>query len=120
MELLDEIARLKQINSDILDLLDKLVRKQVLLEHQLRQQEKLKVEKPIPSPVNPPKKESHRLWVRAGDICRSKRNPDSLLPISHSNWYRGVKEGRFPPPKKFGRMSLWRLEDIKKLVESCG
>ncbi len=118
MDLLAEIARLKQINSDILDLLDQFVRKQVLLERQLRQPEKLPLEKSIPSPVNPPNKESRRLWVRAGDICRSKRNPDSLLPISHSNWYRGVKEGRFPLPKKFGRMSLWRLEDIKQLVDS--
>jgi hypothetical protein len=118
MDLLTEIALLKQINSEFLDLLDKLVRKQVLLEHHLRQQEKLKTEKLTPSPATPPKKENARLWVRAGDICRSKRNPDSLLPISHSNWYRGVKEGRYPQAKKFGRMSLWRVEDIKKLVDS--
>ena len=118
MELLGEIARLKRINSEILELLDQLVRKQVLLENELRRQEKLRVEKPITTQAVPPKKESHRLWVRAGDICRSKRNPDSLLPISTSNWYRGVKEGRFPPPKKFGRMSLWKLADIKRLVES--
>ena len=69
MELFGEIARLKRINSEILELLDQLVRKQVLLEKELRQQEKLRVEKPIATQAVPPKKESHRLWVRAGDIC---------------------------------------------------
>lgn len=106
MELLGEIARLKRINSETLELLDQLVRKQVLLESELRQQEKLRVEKPIATQAVPPKKEDRRLWVRAGDICRSKRNPGSLLPISTSNWYRGVKEDTFPFPQKFERMSL--------------
>ena len=53
------------------------------------------------------------------DICRSSKNPKSLLPISPSSWYRGVKEGRFPKPRKLGRMSIWRLEDIKHLAESA-
>ena len=63
MELLGEIARLKRINSEILELLDQLVRKQVLLENELRRQEKLRVEKPIETKAVPPKKESHRLGV---------------------------------------------------------
>ena len=31
----------------------------------------------------------------------------------------GVKEGRFPKPRKMGRMSIWRLADIKLLAESA-
>ena len=85
MELLGKITRPKRINSEILELLDQLVRKQVLLENKLRQQEKLRVEKPIATQAVPPKKEGGRLWARAGNICRSKRNPGSLLPISTSN-----------------------------------
>ena len=116
MELLAEISKLKQINSELIELLDQLVRKQVHYEHQLQERAKAptpkqKVEQSLPKP------ESQRLWVRVKDICRSKQTPDSMLPISRSAWYRGVEEGRFPQPKKFGRMALLKYEDIKNLID---
>lgn len=116
MELLAEISRIKRINAEVIELLDQLVRKQAHYEHQLKERvkappPKTQVEKPQPQ------RESHRLWVRLKDICRSKDNPDSMLPISRSAWLRGVEEGRFPQPKKFGRMTLWRYEDIKNLID---
>jgi prophage regulatory protein len=116
MELLNEIAKLKRINSDLLDLLDQLVRKEVEYEQQRAKQAKLQAKslKLVPAQPMP---DSQKLWVRVGDICRTERNPDSLLPISRSTWYKGLVEGRFPAPKKFGRMSLWKLEGIKRLVE---
>lgn len=44
--------------------------------------------------------------------------PKGLIPVSRSTWYAGIKDGRFPPPIKLGeRVSVWRSEDIRKLIE---
>ena len=43
----------------------------------------------------------------------------ALYPIiSRSAWYLGIKTGRYPKPVKLGpRMSAWRAEDIRALIE---
>lgn len=42
-----------------------------------------------------------------------------LIPISKSTWWLGVQTGRFPKPTKLGRkISAWRVEDIKSLIEN--
>lgn len=42
----------------------------------------------------------------------------SVIPVSKSTWWNGIKEGRFPKPTKIGpRVSAWRVEDIRALVE---
>ncbi|RUR08562.1 helix-turn-helix transcriptional regulator [Legionella septentrionalis] len=42
-----------------------------------------------------------------------------LIPIGKSTWWEGVRSGRFPKPVKLGpRITAWRVEDIKKLIES--
>lgn len=44
--------------------------------------------------------------------------PD-ILPISKSNFYAGIKEGKFPPPVKLGpRTSTWRESEIRQIVEN--
>ncbi|KTD59295.1 helix-turn-helix transcriptional regulator [Legionella shakespearei] len=41
-----------------------------------------------------------------------------LIPISKSTWWAGVKEGYFPKPIKLSpRVTAWRVEDIKQLIE---
>jgi prophage regulatory protein len=41
-----------------------------------------------------------------------------MLSISRSNWWRGVREGRYPQPIKLGpRTTCWRESDILKLIE---
>jgi predicted DNA-binding transcriptional regulator AlpA len=41
-----------------------------------------------------------------------------LIPVSKSTWWQGVKDGRFPKPVKLGaRITAWRAEDIKLLIE---
>ncbi|HAU1183604.1 TPA: AlpA family phage regulatory protein [Legionella pneumophila] len=43
----------------------------------------------------------------------------SLIPIGKSTWWNGVKSGRFPKPIKLGsRITVWRVEDIRKLLDS--
>lgn len=41
-----------------------------------------------------------------------------IIPVSRATWYQGIKDGRFPKPIKLGeRISVWRVEDIRALVE---
>jgi predicted DNA-binding transcriptional regulator AlpA len=41
----------------------------------------------------------------------------SLIPVSKSTWWAGVKSGRYPKPVKLGeRITAWRAEDISALI----
>ncbi len=43
--------------------------------------------------------------------------PDGPLPISRSGFWAGVKDGRFPKPRKISaRVTVWRAEDIHALL----
>lgn len=49
---------------------------------------------------------------------RSILAPEGPIPVSKSTWWAGVKDGRFPKPIKLGdRVTVWRVEDIKRLIE---
>lgn len=42
----------------------------------------------------------------------------ALYPVSASTWWAGVRSGRFPKPVKLGdRITAWRVEDIRALIE---
>lgn len=44
----------------------------------------------------------------------------AIIPVKKSCWWEGVNSGRFPKPVKIGngRGTFWRVEDIRKLIES--
>lgn len=43
----------------------------------------------------------------------------ALIPVGRSSWWRGCKTGRYPKPVKIGpRTTVWRVEDIRALIES--
>ena len=45
----------------------------------------------------------------------------AIIPVSKSTWWDGVKTGRFPQPMKIGpNTTVWRVEDIRSLVEKLG
>lgn len=45
--------------------------------------------------------------------------PEGPIPVSRSTWWAGIKDGRFPKPVKLGtRISAWRVEDIRRLIET--
>ncbi|MBG0794723.1 AlpA family phage regulatory protein [Methylocystis sp. H62] len=45
-------------------------------------------------------------------------SPSGPIPVSKSTWWAGVKSGRFPKPIKLGpRTTVWRVEDIRALLE---
>ena len=42
----------------------------------------------------------------------------SLIPISRSAWWAGIREGKFPQSIKLGsKTTVWRAEDIRHLIE---
>ena len=44
-----------------------------------------------------------------------------VFPVSKSTWWAGVKSGIYPKPVKLGqKMTAWRVEDIRALIESVG
>jgi len=44
-----------------------------------------------------------------------------VIPISKSSWWEGCKSGKYPKPIKLGgRTTVWRVEDIRALIESAG
>jgi predicted DNA-binding transcriptional regulator AlpA len=45
--------------------------------------------------------------------------PHGPIPVSKSTWWVGVKSGRYPAPVKLGpRITAWRVEDIRKLIQT--
>ena len=54
-------------------------------------------------------------------IGNAKSNPPvpPLIPVSKSTWWNGVASGRFPKSVKLGRVTCWRVEDIRSLIASA-
>ena len=47
--------------------------------------------------------------------------PAGPIPVSKSTWWAGIKAGRYPRPVKLGlRITAWRVEDIRDLIEKGG
>ena len=43
-----------------------------------------------------------------------------LYPVGKSTWWEGCKSGRFPKPVKLSeRVTAWRVEDIRALIENA-
>jgi len=44
----------------------------------------------------------------------------AVIPVSRSTWWAWVKAGKAPPGTKLGpRITAWRVEDIRKLIEKA-
>jgi len=43
-----------------------------------------------------------------------------LFPVGKSTWWQGVKSGKYPSSVKLSsRVTAWRVEDIRKLIEGA-
>jgi predicted DNA-binding transcriptional regulator AlpA len=44
-----------------------------------------------------------------------------FVPVSRSTWWAGVRAGRYPQPSRAlgRRITAWRAEDIRALIESA-
>ena len=63
-------------------------------------------------------------FLRLSQILGDKRADPPippLIPICRSNWWAGVKSGKYPKPIRLGaRTAIWRVEDILALIEEIG
>lgn len=51
-------------------------------------------------------------------FLRLKQIIPGIIPISKSSWWAGVKSGRYPKPVKLSaRITVWRVSDIRSLIE---
>lgn len=42
----------------------------------------------------------------------------SIIPVSKSTWWAGVKSGRYPAPVKLSpRCTAWSVQSIRELIE---
>jgi prophage regulatory protein len=58
-----------------------------------------------------------RLQQIVGDPNAAPPIP-AVIPVSKSTWWAGVRSGRYPKPVKLGeRVTAWRWEDIRALIE---
>lgn len=50
-------------------------------------------------------------FVRLRDVLR-------VFPVGRSTWWEGVRAGRYPSPVKLApRVTAWRVEDLRSLIE---
>jgi len=58
-------------------------------------------------------------WPEGGFVRLSSiLAPSGPLPISRSSWWAGVASDRYPKPVKLGpRITAWRVEDIRELLQ---
>jgi prophage regulatory protein len=62
-------------------------------------------------------------YLRLPQIVGKRATPKALaipalIPIGKSSWWAGVRDGRYPKPVKLGkRTTVWRIEDIRALIE---
>lgn len=60
-------------------------------------------------------------FVRLSTIIGNRKGRAGILPIGPTTWWKGVKLGRFPQPVKLSdRVTAWRVEDIRQLIEELG
>jgi predicted DNA-binding transcriptional regulator AlpA len=50
-------------------------------------------------------------------IGNPKANIPAIIPVSRSSWWLGVRNGRYPKPRKLGpRTTVWTVESIRALI----
>ena len=56
-------------------------------------------------------------FYRLTDIVRTttNRGKATRLPIGRTTWLDGIKEGKFPAPKKIGSLLVWPKSQIHEL-----
>jgi hypothetical protein len=61
-------------------------------------------------------------YVRLPQILgnpKAKPPIPGVFPVSKSTWWNGVRSGIYPAPRKLSaRVTAWRVEDIRALIES--
>jgi hypothetical protein len=40
-----------------------------------------------------------------------------IVPVSKTTWYQGIKAGVYPAPLHLGKTAVWRVSDIRDLLD---
>lgn len=56
---------------------------------------------------------------RGKGLKRARPAIVGVIPVGRSSFLAGVKRGIYPAPVRFGRRTLWRAEDIRKLIQQA-
>ena len=62
-------------------------------------------------------------FVRLSQIVGDKKRGiwPPIIPVSKSSWWAGVKSGGYPAAVKLSdKVTCWRVEDIRALIQSVG
>jgi predicted DNA-binding transcriptional regulator AlpA len=61
-------------------------------------------------------------FLRVAQIVGNRKNNiPAIIPVSPSTWWDGCRTGKFPRPVKLGKgTTVWRVEDIRTLIEKIG
>lgn len=49
--------------------------------------------------------------------CPSNKGKQTRLPIGRTTWLDGIKDGKYPAPKKIGSLLVWPKNQIHELEE---
>ena len=63
-----------------------------------------------------------RIWQIVGKPATDSAPAiPALIPVSKSTWWAGVRSGRYPKPVRTlsTRVTAWRCEDIRALIEDA-
>jgi prophage regulatory protein len=56
-------------------------------------------------------------YVREDQFLRSDRNPQPLIPVPSSTWWRWVRSGVAPKPVKLGPgVTAWNVGDLREFL----
>lgn len=63
-------------------------------------------------------------FLRLSQIIGNRKSTPptpAIIPVSKSTWWQGVKSGRYPQPVRTlgARITAWRVEDIRTLIDSA-
>lgn len=75
------------------------------------------MEKTTPQPPTLPTMGFVGIWVIANN---PKKKTLGVMGIGRTSWLEGVKSGIYPKPIKIGRSTLWRVDQIRELIEELG
>lgn len=43
-----------------------------------------------------------------------------IIPVSRSDWWKGVKDGKYPSPVKLSpRVTVWRGSDLMRFIQDA-
>jgi predicted DNA-binding transcriptional regulator AlpA len=61
-------------------------------------------------------------YLRLAQIVGNRKtDTPAIIPVSRSTWWAGVRSGRYPQPTRAlgPRITAWRVDDIRALIESA-